>query len=55
MQKLTQRIAADRAALADNDQSDYVGLGLRMEAIVALEGELGVLEERWLELTELLE
>ena len=55
MERLTADIAAARTALADHDQSDYVGLGLEMERITALEGEVATLEERWLELSEQLD
>ncbi len=52
LDKLTAQIAAARDALADHDQSDYVGLGERMAAITALESEVPGLEVRWLELSE---
>ncbi|KXC05855.1 ABC-F family ATP-binding cassette domain-containing protein [Microbacterium hominis] len=54
IQKLTSQVDAARTALADHDQSDYVGLGERMRAIGALEAEIAALEERWFELSELL-
>jgi ATPase subunit of ABC transporter with duplicated ATPase domains len=50
--RLTERIDAERTALAEHDQSDYVGLGVQTDAIAALEHEAGELEERWFELTE---
>ena len=52
MAKLQEQIDADRTALAEHDQSDYVGLGEKMAAIGALETELLTLEDRWLELGE---
>ncbi|RLK48962.1 ABC-F family ATP-binding cassette domain-containing protein [Microbacterium telephonicum] len=55
LEKLTARIDADRVALADHDQSDYVGLGERMREIGELEAERDTLELRWLELGEQLE
>lgn len=44
-----------RTALADHDQSDYVGLSAEMERITALEAEAQGLEERWYELSEQVE
>ncbi|WP_292790041.1 MULTISPECIES: ABC-F family ATP-binding cassette domain-containing protein [unclassified Microbacterium] len=52
IQKLTQQVDAAKHALADHDQSDYAGLGERMKAITAQEGEIEELELRWFELTE---
>ena len=49
---LTERIDVARTALAEHDQSDYVGLGEKTDAIAALEQEAVSLEERWFELTE---
>lgn len=53
--KLQEQITSARAALADHDQSDYVALAAEMERIGGLESELAALEERWLELGELVE
>ncbi len=53
--KLTAQADADRTALADHDQSDYVGIGEKMKAITAIDTEIAGLEERWLELSEMLE
>lgn len=53
--KLQEQITAARTALADHDQSDYVGLGEEMTKITALETDLEELETRWLEVGELLE
>jgi ATPase subunit of ABC transporter with duplicated ATPase domains len=50
--KLQEQTRAERAALADEDQSDYVGLAAKMEHITALEAEAEELEGRWFELTE---
>jgi len=55
IEKLTAQAGAARVALADHDQADYVGLGAQMEHIRALEDERAQLEERWFELTELLD
>ncbi|MFF2054015.1 ABC-F family ATP-binding cassette domain-containing protein [Leifsonia sp. NPDC058194] len=52
--KLQQQIDTARAALAEHDQSDYVGLGTKMESISAQEREVEELETRWFELTEAL-
>lgn len=54
-EKLQQQIDTARAALADHDQSDYVGLGAEMQRIGALEAEQQAVEARWYELSELLE
>ena len=53
--KVDAEITAKRTALADHDQSDFVGLGAKMAAIGQLESENVSLEERWLELSEQLE
>jgi ABC transport system ATP-binding/permease protein len=52
--KLQEQIDKARTALADHDQSDYVGLGSKMESITAQEREVEELETRWFELTEAL-
>ncbi len=54
IEKLTAQADAARTALADHDQSDYVGLGEKMKAIGELDAEIAALEERWFILTELL-
>ena len=54
IEKLTAQADAARTALADHDQSDYVGLGEKMKAIGELDAEIAALEERWCVLTELL-
>ena len=53
--KVDAEITAKRTALADHDQADFVGLGVKMTAIGQLEAENVTLEERWLELSEQLE
>jgi ABC transport system ATP-binding/permease protein len=53
--KLGERIAAQHAAFAAHDQSDYVGLGALQAELATLESETAALEERWLELSEQLE
>ncbi|MEI3847331.1 MULTISPECIES: ABC-F family ATP-binding cassette domain-containing protein [unclassified Microbacterium] len=52
LEKLESQIDAARTALADHDQSDYVGLGAEMTRIGELEKERDGVEERWFELTE---
>jgi len=54
IQKLTAQVDAARSALADHDQSDYVGLGEKMQRIGEMEAEIAALEERWFELSELI-
>jgi len=55
IEKLQQQAADARAKLADLDQSDYQLLGAEMAKITALDDEASTLEERWLELSVLLE
>ncbi|WP_431801505.1 ABC-F family ATP-binding cassette domain-containing protein [Microbacterium sp. bgisy203] len=52
IEKLTAQADAARTALAEHDQSDYVGLGDKMRAIGELDAEIATLEERWFALTE---
>ncbi|MGW9628605.1 ABC-F family ATP-binding cassette domain-containing protein [Microbacterium sp. NPDC055521] len=52
MQKLNDQIERAKHALADHDQSDYTGLGERMQQIQAQQDEVDELELRWFELTE---
>ncbi len=52
--KLTESIAAQHAVLAGHDQADYAALGVLSTTLMATEAELAALEERWLELHELL-
>jgi ABC transport system ATP-binding/permease protein len=53
IEKLHRQAADAKVKLADLDQSDYQRLGTEMAAITALEAEAAQLEERWLELGEL--
>ena len=52
IEKLTAQANAARTALAEHDQSDYVGLGEKMARIGKWDAEIAALEERWFELTE---
>ena len=52
IEKLQQQIDRAKAALAEHDQGDYVGLGKEMQRISGLEAERDELEMRWFELTE---
>jgi ATPase subunit of ABC transporter with duplicated ATPase domains len=53
--KYTDQIAAKHAEFAAHDQNDYVGLGRLQTELSALEGDAAKLEERWLEVSALLE
>ena len=53
--KLTDEIHAAQTALAEHDHTDYVGLAAKMTQIEAKQTQVGDLEERWLELSELVE
>jgi ATPase subunit of ABC transporter with duplicated ATPase domains len=53
--KYTDQIAAKHAEFAAHDQNDYLGLGRLQTELSTLEGEAARLEERWLELSALLE
>ncbi|MDN4615864.1 ABC-F family ATP-binding cassette domain-containing protein [Leifsonia sp. F6_8S_P_1B] len=55
LSRLADEVAATHQALADHDQSDYVGLGDLTEQLRGLEGEIADLETTWLELSERLE
>jgi ATPase subunit of ABC transporter with duplicated ATPase domains len=55
MAKVAEAIAAQHAAFAAADQSDYELLQRLQAELAALESESGELEERWLELGEQLE
>ncbi|WP_024355431.1 ABC-F family ATP-binding cassette domain-containing protein [Leucobacter chironomi] len=52
MERLQADIAKSRDGLADLDQADYQLLNVEMAKITALEDEVAMLEERWLELGE---
>ena len=54
MERLQDEAATAREGLAELDQSDYTLLNAEMVKITALEDEVAELEERWLELSELL-
>lgn len=54
MGKLTAKVAAEREALAELDQTDYESLNEQAAKVTAAEADLARLEERWLELSELL-
>ena len=51
--KLTGQVDTLHARMAEHDQADYVWLGERTAELRALEDEVATLEERWLELSEL--
>jgi len=53
--KFTDQIAAKHAEFAAHDQNDYVGLGALQSELARLEADAARLEERWLELSGLLE
>jgi len=53
--KFADQIAAKHAEFAAHDQNDYLGLGKLQTELSALESETAQLEERWLELSALLE
>lgn len=55
MQKLTARIDALHVELAEHDPADVPGLLARSNEVKDLEAQVAAHEERWLELTELLE
>ncbi|MDN6399521.1 MAG: ABC-F family ATP-binding cassette domain-containing protein [Brachybacterium sp.] len=54
LQKLDRQTKSLHTKLADHDQSDYVGLAEITAQLREVEGEIENLEERWLELSELL-
>lgn len=51
--KLNDQLATDRDALAELDQSDYELLAKKMQEINAIESEVAELDQRWLELADL--
>jgi ABC transport system ATP-binding/permease protein len=53
--RLSDRIAAKHVELAEHDQSDHVGVTRLTGELRALEDEVGALESRWLELSEMVE
>ncbi|GAB2618920.1 ABC-F family ATP-binding cassette domain-containing protein [Pseudactinotalea suaedae] len=52
IERLQAQIEAERAALAEHDHSDYVGLGAAAGRIEGLQSELSELEHRWYEAME---
>ena len=53
--RLADQIAAKHRELADHDQSDHVGIARLTEQLRDLEGGVAELENRWLEVSEILE
>lgn len=53
--KLSDRVNAKHVELAEHDQSDHVGLGRLTQELRALEAEVAEKENRWLELSDLIE
>ena len=53
MEKLGEQIDALHQQIAAHDQTDFEGLGSLTQELNALEAEVAELEERWLELSEL--
>ena len=53
--KLTDRIATLHAKMAEHDQSDFAGLAELTADLATLNDDVGVLEERWLELSDLVD
>lgn len=51
--KLTALIDAAHVRIAEHDQNDYTGVATQTTTLQELEGEVSQLEERWLELSEL--
>jgi ATPase subunit of ABC transporter with duplicated ATPase domains len=53
--KLSDRVNAKHVELAEHDQSDHVGLGRLTKELRELEAEVSEKENRWLELSELVD
>ncbi len=53
--RLADQIAAKHQELAEHDQSDHVGITRLTQELRALEGDVAGLENRWLEISEILE
>jgi len=53
--KLSDRVNAKHVELAEHDQSDHVGLGKLTQQLRELEAEVAEKENRWLELSELMD
>ena len=54
LEKLNAQITELHVKLAEHDQSDYAGLGALSSELSGVQTQLGTLEVRWLELSELL-
>jgi len=54
MGKIVQLKRDIHAKMADHDQSDYAGVATLTDQLRELDEENGALEERWLELSDLL-
>jgi ABC transport system ATP-binding/permease protein len=53
--RLADQIAGKRTDLAQHDPSDHIGLTRLTQELLALENDVAALEDRWLELSELME
>lgn len=53
--RLAERIDTLHQQLAGHEQSDYTGLAQLTDELRGVEAEQGALEERWFELSELLD
>ncbi|MDT5088873.1 MAG: transport system ATP-binding/permease protein, partial [Mycobacterium sp.] len=53
--RLAAQIAAKHRELADHDQTDHVGITQLTEQLRAIEGEVAEQENRWMEVSEMLE
>jgi ATP-binding cassette subfamily F protein uup len=53
--RLADQVAAKHVELAEHDQSDHVGLSRLTEELRGLENEVAAMENRWLELSDLLD
>lgn len=53
--RLAEQVAAKHVELAEHDQTDHVGLSRLTQELRSLENEVAAMENRWLELSELLD
>lgn len=53
--RLAEQVEAKHVELAEHDQTDHVGLGRLTQELRDLESEVAAMENRWLELSELLD
>jgi hypothetical protein len=53
--RLADQIAAKHQELAEHDQSDHVGITRLTQELRGLEDDVAGMENRWLELSEVLE